>query len=189
MRRPIDSGPWARNIAGDCLVLTSEYRPTVTSRKRFPGARSRSSPSTSHRECVRSPARLFVATILTGRSFARPRSHSSQTPRVRAHLAAFAAGSFLLCGCLDPAEPGNLVPATADEDSRLPQITVDVAGHRRALHVVTLGDRGAPPLLLMHGTYSDARALLPLAERLAVRAHHGGRVVARLRRRGNRCAS
>jgi len=70
-------------------------------------------------------------------------------------------------GCLDPSAPGNLVPATADEDPRLPQVEVEVAGHRRALHVVTMGDPSAPALLLMHGTYSDARALLPLGERLS----------------------
>ncbi len=82
-------------------------------------------------------------------------------------LAALLAALWLLGGCLDPADPGNLVPATADEDPRLPQVTVEVAGHSRALHVVTLGDPASPPLLLMHGTYSDARALMPLARRLS----------------------
>ena len=91
--------------------------------------------------------------------------------RVRLHPGPVRRSVLLLAlglgGCLDPAAPGNLVPATADEDPRLPQVELEVAGHPRAVHVVTMGDPDAPPLLLAHGTYSDARALLPLGERLA----------------------
>lgn len=67
----------------------------------------------------------------------------------------------LLVGCAQNAE--ELVPATADADPRLPQLSLEVAGHRRALHLETFGDEGNPVLLVYHGGEgSDYRALLPL---------------------------
>ncbi len=69
--------------------------------------------------------------------------------------------SALLTACSGIGEPGALVPPTADQDSRLPQVTLSVAGHRRAIHVETFGDPASPPLLLLHGSLSDYRAWLP----------------------------
>jgi len=60
--------------------------------------------------------------------------------------------------------PRELVPATADEDPRLPQLQLSVAGHRRAVHLETFGIEGRPVLLVYHGGEgSDYRALLPLS--------------------------
>lgn len=57
----------------------------------------------------------------------------------------------------------DLVPETADRDLRLPQLSLEVAGHRRSLHLETFGDEGNPLLLVYHGGEgSDYRALLPL---------------------------
>lgn len=57
----------------------------------------------------------------------------------------------------------ELVPPTADEDPRLPQLTVEVAGRRRALHLETFGDADKPVLLVFHGGEgSDFRGMLPL---------------------------
>lgn len=68
------------------------------------------------------------------------------------------------CQAADPEAPGNLVPATADQDPALPQLTVDVAGHRRALHLQTFGDAASPvALVLPGGPGADFRLLLPLA--------------------------
>jgi len=59
----------------------------------------------------------------------------------------------------------DLVPPTADQDPRLPQITVELAGRRRALHLETFGDAANPTLLVFHGGEgSDFRAMLPLQE-------------------------
>jgi proline iminopeptidase len=60
--------------------------------------------------------------------------------------------------------PGELVPATADQDPRLPQLALSIAGHRRVLHLETFGDEDSPVLLVYHGGEgSDYRAMLPLA--------------------------
>lgn len=67
----------------------------------------------------------------------------------------------LLGGCAQNAD--ELVPATADQDPRLPQLKLEVAGHERALHLETFGDEGNPVLLVYHGGEgSDYRAMLPL---------------------------
>ncbi|MCA9646441.1 MAG: alpha/beta hydrolase [Polyangiaceae bacterium] len=66
-----------------------------------------------------------------------------------------------LSQCLSPTDPGNLVPPTADQDSKLPQVTLRIAGHSRQVHLQTFGDAENPPLLLLHGSLSDYRALLP----------------------------
>ena len=42
--------------------------------------------------------------------------------------------------CLDPEEPGLLVPPTVDEDPALPRLDVTVAGHARGLHLERFGD-------------------------------------------------
>ncbi|MCA9628971.1 MAG: alpha/beta hydrolase [Myxococcales bacterium] len=63
--------------------------------------------------------------------------------------------------CYSTTDPGNLVPPTAEQDPRLPQITLKVAGRSRQVHLQTFGDRENPPLFLLHGSLSDFRALLP----------------------------
>jgi proline iminopeptidase len=67
-----------------------------------------------------------------------------------------------LGACGDPG--AELVPPTADQDPRLPQMSVEVAGVKRALHLETFGDASNPALFVFHGGEgSDFRALLPLA--------------------------
>jgi len=65
----------------------------------------------------------------------------------------------LLSGCLDPSDPGALVPPTADQDPALPQIEISVAGHRRTVHLEAHGDPDAPVILALHGAGHDFRAL------------------------------
>ncbi|MBX5483521.1 MAG: alpha/beta hydrolase [Myxococcaceae bacterium] len=78
--------------------------------------------------------------------------------------------ALLLGGCLDPNDPGALVPPTASEDPGLPQLSVEVAGARRGLHVQTFGDPSLPPLFVIPGgPGADFRLLLPLA---ALADHH-----------------
>ncbi len=69
---------------------------------------------------------------------------------------------LLYTACIDPSQPGNLVPATADASPDLPQISITVAGHTRAVHYRTFGDPADPVLLILHGSLSDMRAYLPL---------------------------
>lgn len=68
------------------------------------------------------------------------------------------------CGLLSTEAPGALVPPTADQDRALPQLTVTVGGHARALHLQRLGDPRNPPLFVLPGGPGvDFRLLLPLA--------------------------
>lgn len=70
----------------------------------------------------------------------------------------------VLAGCgglLDPDEPGNLVPATVDEDPALPAI--ELAGTR--LHLQTRGNPSGPVIIFLHGgPGGDHRSQLVLAE-------------------------
>jgi proline iminopeptidase len=69
--------------------------------------------------------------------------------------------ALALCGCLDPGDPGNLVPKTVVEDPDLPRI--EVAG--TMLHAEAFGDPAAPIVMALHGgPGSDYRAMLPLRE-------------------------
>jgi proline iminopeptidase len=78
--------------------------------------------------------------------------------------------TLALAGCLDPGEPGNLVPKTVSEDPTLPRI--EVAG--TVLHGEAFGDPGAPTVMVLHGgPGGDYRALL----RLRALADDGYRVV------------
>jgi proline iminopeptidase len=67
--------------------------------------------------------------------------------------------SGALAGCLDPSDPGNLVPKTVVEDPTLPRI--EVAG--ALLHAEAFGPVAAPTAIVLHGgPGSDYRNLLPL---------------------------
>lgn len=75
--------------------------------------------------------------------------------------------SLTVCCCelYDEEAPGSLVPPTANEDPMLPQLTVYVAGHARALHLQTFGNPKNPALFVLHGgPGADFRLLLPLKE-------------------------
>lgn len=56
-------------------------------------------------------------------------------------------GVLLLSGCLDPNEPGNLVPKTVDEDPSLPAIELNGT----KLHTETFGDPASPVIIMLHG--------------------------------------
>src|SRR5688572_21844331 len=55
--------------------------------------------------------------------------------------------ALALVGCLDPNEPGNLVPKTVQEDPALPRIEVNGT----LLHAEMYGDPGAPAVVVLHG--------------------------------------
>lgn len=75
-----------------------------------------------------------------------------------------------LSGCLDPAEPGNLVTPTVDDDPDLPRIEIG----NTVLHAEAFGDPAAPMIVVLHGgPGGDYRALLPYQ----VLADDGYRVV------------
>jgi proline iminopeptidase len=64
-----------------------------------------------------------------------------------------------LAGCLDPNDPGNLVPETVVEDPTLPRI--EVAG--ALLHAEAFGNPDAPTIIALHGgPGADYRSLLAL---------------------------
>jgi len=68
-------------------------------------------------------------------------------------------------GCLDPSEPGNLVPKTVAEDPSLP--AVELNGLR--FHAETFGDPANPVIVFLHGgpgvDYRSLLRLTPLADR------------------------
>jgi proline iminopeptidase len=82
----------------------------------------------------------------------------------RSHSAFFRVGAgailaIALTGCLDPDEPGNLVPETVVDDPSLPHIEVN--GTR--LHAEAFGDPTHPMVMTLHGgPGGDYRSLLPL---------------------------
>jgi proline iminopeptidase len=64
-----------------------------------------------------------------------------------------------LAGCLDPGDPGNLVPKTVVEDPDLPRIAIPGT----LLHAEAFGDPAAPIVMALHGgPGGDYRGLLPL---------------------------
>ncbi len=66
--------------------------------------------------------------------------------------------TMALAGCLDPGAPGNLVPATVDEDATLPRVEVNGT----ALHAEAYGDPSGPMIMVLHGgPGGDYRSLLP----------------------------
>src|SRR5262249_37227022 len=54
---------------------------------------------------------------------------------------------LLLVGCMDPSEPGNLVPKTVDEEPSLPAIEINGT----KVHAETFGDPAAPVIIILHG--------------------------------------
>ncbi|HVY41013.1 MAG TPA: alpha/beta fold hydrolase [Polyangia bacterium] len=69
------------------------------------------------------------------------------------------AAALLGAGCLDPSDPGNLVPRTVIEDPTLPQIQVN-GTH---LHAEAFGDSAAPTVIALHGGHgADYRSMLAL---------------------------
>jgi proline iminopeptidase len=67
--------------------------------------------------------------------------------------------AFAGAGCLDPSDPGNLVPRTVVEDPSLPQIQVN-GTH---LHAEAFGDPTAPTIIALHGgPGGDYRSMLNL---------------------------
>lgn len=69
------------------------------------------------------------------------------------------------CDLLEIEEAGYLVPPTADQDHLLPSQIIEVAGHKRTLHLRTFGDPNNPPVFVLHGgPGGDFRLLLPLQE-------------------------
>ena len=72
---------------------------------------------------------------------------------------AFAPVLLSVAGCLDPDDPGNLVPKTVVEDPSLPRI--EVAG--ALMHAEAFGPTAAPTVIVLHGgPGSDYRNLLDL---------------------------
>lgn len=66
--------------------------------------------------------------------------------------------SLLLPACMDPDAPGNLVPATVEEDPSLPRIAVNGT----LLHAEAFGNPQHPMIVVLHGgPGGDYRALLP----------------------------
>jgi proline iminopeptidase len=79
--------------------------------------------------------------------------------------------AYTACDVHRLSAPGAIVPPTAAEDPRLPQLRVSVAGRERALHLRTFGDPAQPVLLVLPGgPGADFRLLLPL-QALADRYH------------------
>lgn len=68
--------------------------------------------------------------------------------------------ALALCAtaCMDPDAPGNLVPATVEDDPSLPRIEVNGT----MLHAEAFGDPSAPMIVMLHGgPGGDYRSLLP----------------------------
>jgi len=66
--------------------------------------------------------------------------------------------AFSTVACLDPSEPGNLVPGTVEDDPTLPRIEVNGT----ILHAEAFGDPQAPMIMVLHGgPGGDYRAYLP----------------------------
>jgi proline iminopeptidase len=60
--------------------------------------------------------------------------------------------------CMDPDDPGNLVPATVEDDPSLPRIEVNGT----TLHAEAFGDPSAPMIMVLHGgPGGDYRSILP----------------------------
>lgn len=67
-----------------------------------------------------------------------------------------------LTGCIDPEDPGTLVPPTADQDANLPGMDIVVRGVKRRIHIREFGDPSKPVLFILPGSGSDIRPYLIL---------------------------
>lgn len=76
-----------------------------------------------------------------------------------------------LFSCQKIDDIGVLVPPTVDQDPNLPRIGVEVAGHKRLLHVRTFGNALNPPLFILHGSYTDTRPYRNICESLSDKYH------------------
>ncbi|MEJ2206200.1 MAG: alpha/beta hydrolase [Gemmatimonadota bacterium] len=73
--------------------------------------------------------------------------------------AVLAVGITACADLLDPEDPGNLVPATVEEDATLPRIRIPGT----ILHSEAFGDPTDPMIMVLHGgPGADYRGLLPL---------------------------
>jgi len=72
---------------------------------------------------------------------------------------------ILSCNKID--DLGVLVPPTVDQDKNLPSVTVNIAGRQRMIHVRTFGNAINPPLIILHGSFSDTRPYRNICESLA----------------------
>src|SRR5262245_47876616 len=83
----------------------------------------------------------------------------SRSNRTTPAIGACLLTALTLGACLDPDEPGNLVPKTVDEDPALPAL--QLADTR--LHAEAFGDPAAPLVIVLHGgPGSDYRSMLDL---------------------------
>ncbi len=64
--------------------------------------------------------------------------------------------------CIDPGEPGTLVPPTVDQDPNLPGLDIVVRGVKRRVRVREFGDASKPKLFILPGSASDVRPYLIL---------------------------
>ncbi|MBD2766609.1 alpha/beta hydrolase [Hymenobacter sp. BT664] len=88
-----------------------------------------------------------------------------QLMRPAKRLAAFALAGMLVAGCelQDPAQPGNLVPKTVDDDPSLPALTLSST----KLYYQTFGDPSKKPVIVLHGgPGADFRLMLSLMRRV-----------------------
>lgn len=75
------------------------------------------------------------------------------------------AGALVGCAPRGPrlAPRAALVPLTVEQDARLPRLAITAGGRTRLVHLRAFGDSSRPVLLVLHGSLSDHRSLLPLA--------------------------
>jgi proline iminopeptidase len=89
---------------------------------------------------------------------------------MRKSLLALLPALALAAGCLDPDDPGNLVPKTVTEDPTLLQVQINGAH----LHAETFGSQNGPTVVVLHGgPGEDYRSML----NLQALANDGYRVV------------
>lgn len=89
---------------------------------------------------------------------------SSSTSRVNVRMVLFFVAILLVsCRANLLQQPDALLPALANEDSRLPQLKVVVQGRSRSIHLETFGHPSSPALFVIPGgPGADYRLLLPL---------------------------
>ncbi|MCU0391859.1 MAG: alpha/beta hydrolase [Thermoflexibacter sp.] len=78
---------------------------------------------------------------------------------------------FFTFSCQNISDIGVLVPPTVDQDSRLPNLKINVAGQNRLVHLRTFGNPTSPKLFFLHGSYTDTRAYRNLCEGLSEKYH------------------